>query len=275
MIEPGLRMSITGGHRARAKNVILLIGDGMGFAQRDAARLLAGGSLVMDTLPVHGRVATGCADPEGNVTDSAAAATAIATGVKTRNGAIGVDPDGKPLPTVLELAKAAGKVAGLVTTCTVTDATPAAFAAHVASRADQREIPVGLSRRALVARADRDGRGQRAQVRAVEDAIHFGLLQQRDAQQWAAVHFKCIDQIMRNVSRAGLVEHGAQVGLRAVRVLRERVVNEARAFIAIGYGVCLTEVGLIFQDHKHLLAEEAGVSEKDVNANGSEPGADE
>ncbi len=133
-------MSITGGHRARAKNVILLIGDGMGFAQRDAARLLAGHPLAMDRLPVHGRIATSCADPDGNVTDSAAAATAIATGVKTCNGAIGVDPDGKPLPTVLELAKGAGKVAGLVTTCNVTDATPAAFAAHVASRADQREI---------------------------------------------------------------------------------------------------------------------------------------
>lgn len=133
-------MTVRSGLRPRAKNIILLIGDGMGFAQRDAARLLAGGSLVMDTLPVHGRVATGCADPDGNVTDSAAAATAIATGVKTRNGAIGVDPDGRPVETVLERAKAAGKATGLVTTCNVTDATPAAFAAHVISRADQREI---------------------------------------------------------------------------------------------------------------------------------------
>lgn len=129
-----------GSRPAIAKNVILLIGDGMGRAQRDAARLLAGGSLIMDGLPHGGLVATGCADPVATVTDSAAAATAIATGVKTYNGAIGVGPDGHPVPTVLELAKRAGKAVGLVTTCQVTDATPAAFAAHVAHRTDQREI---------------------------------------------------------------------------------------------------------------------------------------
>lgn len=133
-------MTVTSGYRARAKNIILLIGDGMGCVQRDAARLFARAPLVMDALPVHGSIATSCADPDGNVTDSAAAATAIATGVKTRNGAIGVDPEGRPVETVLERAKAAGKATGLITTCNVTDATPAAFAAHVASRVDQREI---------------------------------------------------------------------------------------------------------------------------------------
>jgi alkaline phosphatase len=123
-----------------AKNVILMIGDGMGRAQRDAARLLAGHGLLMEELPVHGLVATSSADPVATVTDSAAAATAIATGTKTYNGAIGVGPDGASVPTVLELAKRAGKSAGLVTTCQVTDATPAAFGAHVPSRVDQREI---------------------------------------------------------------------------------------------------------------------------------------
>lgn len=124
---------------ATAKNVILLIGDGMGQVQRDAARLL-GGPLVMDGLPYTGHVRTSCADPVATITDSAAAATAIATGVKTYNGAIGVGPDGQPVPTVLELAKRSGKSVGLVTTCQVTDATPAAFASHVVSRIDQREI---------------------------------------------------------------------------------------------------------------------------------------
>ncbi len=127
----------------RANNVILLIGDGMGKAHRDAGRLLAVGpfgALVMDTFPYAGMVCTSCADPEASVTDSAAAATALATGVKTYNGAIGVGLDGRPLPTVLELAKAVGKAVGLVTTCQVTDATPAAFAAHVEHRSDQSEI---------------------------------------------------------------------------------------------------------------------------------------
>lgn len=123
----------------RAKNVILLIGDGMGPIQRHAARLL-GGTLAMDQLPYNGLMRTSCADPVATVTDSAAAATAIATGVKTYNGAIGVGPDGQPVSTVLELAKQGGKSVGLVTTCAVTDATPAAFASHVANRIDQREI---------------------------------------------------------------------------------------------------------------------------------------
>jgi alkaline phosphatase len=122
-----------------AKNVILLIGDGMGSVQRDAARLL-GGALAMEDLPFRAHVCTSCADPVATITDSAAAATAIATGVKTYNGAIGVGPDGQPVPTVLELAKQAGKSVGLVTTCQVTDATPAAFAAHVVNRIDHREI---------------------------------------------------------------------------------------------------------------------------------------
>src|SRR4051794_25131602 len=111
----------------------------MGRVQRDAARLV-GGALAMEELPFSGIVGTGCADPVATVTDSAAAATAIATGVKTYNGAIGVGPDGQSVPTVLELAKQAGKSVGLVTTCQVTDATPAAFASHVSNRIDQREI---------------------------------------------------------------------------------------------------------------------------------------
>jgi alkaline phosphatase len=83
---------------------------------------------------------TSCADPIATVTDSAAAATALATGTKTYNGAIGVGLDGQPLTTILEHAKRAGLSAGLITTCQVTDATPAAFGAHVAVRTDHSEI---------------------------------------------------------------------------------------------------------------------------------------
>lgn len=129
------------GRTALAKNVILMIGDGMGPVQRQAARLSNGrGSLVMDMLPVAGVVGTSCADPVALVTDSAAAATALATGTKTNNGVIGLDPNGMVVPSILELAKRAGKAVGLVTTCQVTDATPAAFAAHVPDRADHSEI---------------------------------------------------------------------------------------------------------------------------------------
>ncbi|WP_205054108.1 alkaline phosphatase [Arthrobacter luteolus] len=128
---------------ATARNVILMVGDGMGTAQRNAIRLShvgLTGELVMDSLPELGLVHTNSADPGTFVTDSAAAATTMSTGVKTYNGAIGVDLNGQPVPTALEIAAALGKSTGLVTTAQVTDATPAAFGAHVADRGEQSEI---------------------------------------------------------------------------------------------------------------------------------------
>jgi alkaline phosphatase len=74
------------------------------------------------------------------VTDSAAAGTALATGVKTHNGVIGLDAGGRPVETVLERAEAAGLSTGLVTSGEVTDATTAAFGAHVPDRDQQTEI---------------------------------------------------------------------------------------------------------------------------------------
>ena len=126
-----------------ARNVILLIGDGMGQAHRFAAQLLAAGlhgRLAMDRLPFVGQMATMSADPSSFVTDSAAAATAIATGVKTLNGSVSIDHNGHERTTILELARDSGRSVGLVSTCQITDATPAAFAAHVPHRADQSEV---------------------------------------------------------------------------------------------------------------------------------------
>lgn len=125
------------------KNVIFIQGDGMGIAHREFIRLATVGKvrdLKMNQLPVAGLVHTHSLDPDETVTDSASAATAFATGVKSYNGAIGVDVNGRPVTTVLELAKRAGKATGLVTTSQVTDATPASFAAHVRNRSDQSEI---------------------------------------------------------------------------------------------------------------------------------------
>jgi alkaline phosphatase len=127
----------------QAKNVIFMMGDGMGPAHRDAIQLATVGAydrLAMDRLPVEGMVGTNSADPETFVTDSAAAATSLATGVKTYNGAIGVDVNKNVVPNIVEEAKAAGKSVGLVTTSQVTDASPAGFAAHVEDRGQQSEI---------------------------------------------------------------------------------------------------------------------------------------
>jgi alkaline phosphatase len=131
--------------RPRAKNVIVLQGDGMGTAQRDLIRLVTVGNrpgrdLHMNRLEHTGLVHTDPDDPKEAVTDSAAAATAFSTGVKTFNGAVGVDAKGKRVRTLLEDARRMGKATGLVTTSQVTDATPAAYAAHVTDRAQQSEI---------------------------------------------------------------------------------------------------------------------------------------
>lgn len=129
--------------REGAKNVILVVGDGMGATQRESIELASEGvhgTLVMDSLPHAGLVGTNSANTDQPVTDSAAAATAMASGVKTYNGRVGVDTRNAALLTVLERAKDAGKAAGIVTTSSVTDATPAAFAAHVDDRSQQQHI---------------------------------------------------------------------------------------------------------------------------------------
>lgn len=130
--------------RPAATNVVLFIGDGLGYTQLACARYLAGeygATLALDALPVWGQVATHSA--AAIVTDSAAAGTAWATGVKTRNGHISVDPHGQPLPTILEYAQAAGMATGLVATSRITYATPAVHAAHVADRSWEGPADVG------------------------------------------------------------------------------------------------------------------------------------
>lgn len=116
------------------RNTILLIGDGMGPEQVRAGRLLTGGPLAMESLPHHGS-ATTCSTTDP-VTDSAAAATAMATGLKVSNGVLALElpGSGKPIPTITEQAVAAGKNVGLVTTTYITHATPAAFALHLENR---------------------------------------------------------------------------------------------------------------------------------------------
>lgn len=123
------------------KGIILFIGDGMGMGQRKAAQWLAAGQeglLAMDQLEVKGVAQT--AAYQRPITDLAAAATAMASGVQTRYGVVGVDKDYQPVTTILEQAKAHGWSVGLVTTVQLSHATPAAFAAHVSDRDNMLEI---------------------------------------------------------------------------------------------------------------------------------------
>ncbi len=115
------------------RNIILMIGDGMGLATVTAARIEAVGPvgrLYMEKFPVIGLAGTHPTDRL--VTDSGASATAIATGHKTTYGYIGVTPDGEPVKSILEYARDHGLATGLVVTTYLAHATPAGFFAHVA-----------------------------------------------------------------------------------------------------------------------------------------------
>jgi alkaline phosphatase len=136
---------ITNIRASRPANVVLLIGDGMSFNHVALARhraVGADGRLYMERMPVTGMVRTYSADRL--VTDSAAAATALACGIKTNNGRIGTAPDGTPWISILEKANAKGFRTGLVATSSISHATPAGFAAHVESRDMQVEIAAQL-----------------------------------------------------------------------------------------------------------------------------------
>jgi alkaline phosphatase len=119
------------------RRVILFIGDGVGASYWTAARF-ASESLSVSQFKVMGLIDTRSSNSP--ITESAAGASAFATGVRTFNGAIGVGPDSQARETVLEAAKKAGWATGIVATSSVTDATPGAFVAHVPTRLQEFEI---------------------------------------------------------------------------------------------------------------------------------------
>ncbi|WP_243633317.1 alkaline phosphatase [Paenibacillus xerothermodurans] len=121
----------------KVENVIFMIPDGYSAAYATNYRWYKGESTTMDSMLV-GMSRTYSNNSE--VTDSAAAGTAMATGTKTNNGMISTAPDGKQLKTIMEAAKEEGKATGLVATATITHATPAVFSSHVAARANEGDI---------------------------------------------------------------------------------------------------------------------------------------
>ena len=126
----------------RPKNIVLMIGDGMGVAQIYAGMTASGGHLNLEKCTYVGFQKTHSAS--SYITDSGASATAISTGKKTLNGAIAVDARGKELKTILEMAEEAGFSTGLVATSTITHATPAAFVAHNQDRGEYEEIAMNF-----------------------------------------------------------------------------------------------------------------------------------
>jgi alkaline phosphatase len=128
----------------KAKNVILLIGDGMGIAQMSTPFYFS------DSMPHFSRfnhIGLHKNEPTSHkITDSAAGATAFSTGYKTYNGAIAVDSDTVPLKTILEMASEHGQKTGVISTSSITHATPASFFAHVKYRKMEEEIAEQLSK---------------------------------------------------------------------------------------------------------------------------------
>ncbi len=136
----------------KPKNVILLIGDGMGpqqlglllaYAQKAPGSFYKGRKTSFEKIAEHplGRMGLMTHNPSGAIViDSASAASQIATGVPTLNEVVGLDTKWKPVETVLEKAKKNGKSTGLVTDTRLTHATPAAFASHVPHRSLENEI---------------------------------------------------------------------------------------------------------------------------------------
>lgn len=122
----------------KPKNIILLIGDGMGVSQVFAGLTANKGHLFLENCKYIGFSRTQSSD--NYITDSAAGGTALSAGIKTYNGAIGVDTNGNAVKTILEEACEKGLATGLVSTSAITHATPASFIAHQAGRNSYEDI---------------------------------------------------------------------------------------------------------------------------------------
>ena len=124
------------------KNVILLIGDGNGLSQISSSVLANKGQLTLTQLKNIGLIKTTAAD--NFTTDSAAGASAFATGKKTKNRFIGVDAEGKKIPNLTEILSEKGFNTGVITTDEIVGATPSAFYAHQKDRGMEKEIAEDL-----------------------------------------------------------------------------------------------------------------------------------
>jgi len=120
------------------KNIIMMIGDGMGVTEVFAGLTANGGHLFLDNFKHVGFSKTQSSD--NYITDSAAGGTALSSGIKTYNGAIGVNSDTVAVKTILEMAEEKGLATGLISTSAITHATPASYIAHQGSRGSYEDI---------------------------------------------------------------------------------------------------------------------------------------
>lgn len=126
------------------KNVIFIIGDGMGLSHVYSAMSVSENPLNIERMDISGLKKTYSAN--AYITDSGAAGTALASGYKTYNGAIGVDASGNKVKSILEIAEEQGLATGLVSSSAVTHATPASFIAHQPNRSSYEDIAMDFLR---------------------------------------------------------------------------------------------------------------------------------
>lgn len=207
--------------------VIVMIGDGMGQGALDAASLFRHGEtgrLFMQTLPYQGEVRTG--GPSG-ITDSAAAATVMATGQYTWNGRVGLDRDTVSVETLLERARGRGWAAGLVTTTSLPHATPAGFSAHVIGRGYMDAIAAQQARHA------------RPQVMLGGGAVYFDRLKtDLDRGGYAIAHdrFELDDVVASGTTRlfgAFTADHMTMVASRAIDTPEPDLPQMAQAALTV------------------------------------------
>lgn len=135
--------AISFGQEKKVKNVILMIGDGMGLSQMSSIYYFNDGETPnFSRFKTIGLINTSSAKEK--ITDSAAGATAFATGRKSYNGAISVDTNGRDLPTLIEVIQKKEISSGLIATSSITHATPACFYAHAKSRSLAEDIALQL-----------------------------------------------------------------------------------------------------------------------------------
>lgn len=147
-LQPQDKLWAANDYPQEAKYIFFFIGDGMGIPQRAAASAYTGKPLTVDTFPAKGVTTTAAFDRF--ITGSAAAATAMASGTKTKIGYVGLDPELRPVKTVAEMAKEQGKKVGIISSVSIDHATPAAFYAHVPSRSMYHEIGMELVKRGVL-----------------------------------------------------------------------------------------------------------------------------
>ena len=133
--EPYETVSVKQTRSRRIKNIIVMIGDGMGLEQVSCGWVLNGGHLNLDNFIYTGFSRTYATDRL--ITDSCAGGSALATGVKTKYYYMGVDPDGNPVQSALHRAQEKGMKTGVAVTCRINDATPLDFVGHSLDRDDE------------------------------------------------------------------------------------------------------------------------------------------